>query len=429
MSNIKRILAFANPANRSLFAVFILALFVTFSGLPAPHNAQAADQCTADKNGLPTDDFKIKLSNLVTDIVDKVTTKLVLTSQTMYSNFIKSTDFISIIIVTISLYIMVYGILFVSGMANIKFYDFAMMLVKIGIVFMLFSATSWEFFNTKVIAFFNQGTIELINYFTGTGNTNFPSSVGVVVQNNTSQVVAATMAFSAIDGALSKIFSSDMFVVLMASTVSTKYGFVMAGLILLAVGLFLMSLMTALWVYIMSLVMKTLLFGLAPIFIPMILFRRTRHLFDNWINQLVSASLQPILLFIFFIFFVKLMDSSLNNILAHPVCWTKLPTDWHGSPMSWYFWEFAQYTTADGWIPNPNGFKEDFPIPLIHVLTFLIIAELANRFNKVVISIATQISQASVSLSHQGAGMMNSLMGGMTQSRRSAAGFGNNPNV
>lgn len=422
MSNVKRVLEFIKPANLRLFAVFILTLFISFSILPIPHNSHAADQCTADKNGLPTDDFKIKISTLVSDIIVKVQTKLILTSQTMYTKFVTSIDFQKIIVAATALFVVVYGILFTSGMAQIKLYDFSMMLIKIGVVFSLFTASSWTFFNENVIDFFNKGTVELINYFTGTGNVTPAVANLPVTGAATENVAAATMAFQAIDGALSKVFSGDMFVVLMASSVSSKYGFIMAALIVLSIGLFLKSLMTAVWVYIMSLVMKTLLFGLAPVFIPMILFKRTRHLFDNWINQLVSASLQPILLFIFFVFFVKLMESSLDNILAHPVCWTKLPTDWRGSPMSWYFWQFAQYNSTDGWIPNENSFKEDFPIPLIHILTFLILAELANRFNTVVIQIAMQIAQASVSLAHEGTGMMNSLMGGMTRNRRIAAG-------
>jgi type IV secretory pathway VirB6-like protein len=416
MSNIKNISAFLQPAKVRLFIVLILTLFVAFYSFSASNVAYAADsaQCTIDNNtGQTTSDFAIKASSLVKEVITKVNIKLMAISQQMFTKIIDPTtsSFVLLLTATVTLFIIVYGILFVTGMAQIKFYDFTMIIIKLGIVFMLLSPSTWLFFNTTVIAFFNEGTIEIINYFTHTGNipeTIRDSAAGAA----TAQFAAGVTAFNAIDSALSKIFSSHMFVVLMAAFSSENYGLIMGPLIALSLWLFLMSLMTALWVYIMSLILKTLLFGLAPLFIITILFKRTRHLFDNWLNQIVSASLQPILLFIFFMFFVKLMENSVDNILSYPVCWTKLPNGWRGTPMDWYFWRFAEYkgaTTAggpSGWIPNPNPEKE-FPIPIIHILTFLLVAELANRFNKVVIQIAMQISQANVNLAHEGAGMIS----------------------
>lgn len=427
MSTIKNILAFIRPANIRLFMVLILTLFVGFYSFSASNVAYAADnQCTMGSDGLTTPDFAIKASSLVKDVIAKVNIKLLAISQQMYTKIIDPTtsSFPKVIWATVTLFIMVYGILFVTGMAQIKFYDFAMILIKIGIVFMLLTPTAWSFFNTKVIAFFNEGTIEIINYFTKTSNIPEAIKDTPVLGDPLANFAAGVTAFNAIDGALAKIFSSHMFVVLMAAFSSENYGLIMGPLIAIALWLFLMSLMTALWVYIMSLILKTLLFGLAPIFIPTILFRRTRHLFDNWLNQIVSASLQPILLFIFFMFFVKLMENSVDNILSYPVCWSKLPDGWRGTPMDWYFWRFAEYKGASptgdagGWIPNPNAEKV-FPIPIIHILTFLLVAELANRFNKVVIQIALQISQTSVNLAHEGAGMLSSF----TQAARSSKGM------
>src|SRR6185436_2324103 len=98
-----------------------------------------------------------------------------------------------------------------------------------------------------------------------------------------------------------------MAVTLMAIFGTFPYGPIIGLILLMALGSFLKALMNALWVYLMSLVMKTLLFALAPIFIPCILFTRTRHLFDGWLNQIVNATLQPILLFAFFAFFAILI--------------------------------------------------------------------------------------------------------------------------
>ena len=117
------------------------------------------------------------------------------------------------------------------------------------------------------------------------------------------------------------------------------------------------------------------------------------------------------------------MEGSVDSILSYPVCWTKLPTGWQGSPMDWYFWRFAEFKNGD-WLPNLKTLKlkDGFPIPLIQILTFLIIAELANRFNTVVLQIAMQISQTSVSLSHELGGGISHMMG-MTRASKAARGY------
>ena len=410
---------------RSKLLIIFLLTGGFFSGLFISNNAYAqAANCTVmnvTTAGVVTSaeaaEFAQRIGTTVNGVVNRIKTQLALASQRMYERIIIATDFLPTIKAVITLFIMVYGILFLTGMVQIKLYDFIINLIKIAIIGWMASPTSWVFFNDTVVQFFNDGTTQLINFFT---NTVPPVGPATPIVRNTplvgtflSTANAGTTAFMAIDSALGKIISSKMFVILMASTFSNAYGALMGALIVFSIWLFMESLMTALWVYIMSLVLKALLFGLAPIFIPTILFKRTRHLFDNWLNQIVSASLQPILLFVFFIFFVKLMEGSIDQILGHEVCWTKLPEGWRGSGMDFFMWKFAEYKGGlTGWVPNEKELPlaSSFPIPLIQVLTFLIIAELASRFNTVVVKIAMQISQTSVSLAREsGAGMSSML--------------------
>jgi type IV secretion system protein VirB6 len=172
----------------------------------------------------------------------------------------------------------------------------------------------------------------------------------------------------------------------------------------------------------MSLVMKTLLYGLAPIFIPTILFNRTKHIFEGWVAQLVNATLQPILLFIFFVFFVKLMEGAIDNILHTPVCFTKMPDGGWRSGIDFFFYRFMEYS-GNGWKVDTDNFATDgkFPISIVAVLTFLAIAEIANRFNQVVISISNQIANSSTNLLADGGpinSLQNALNNGLYKNRR-----------
>lgn len=49
----------------------------------------------------------------------------------------------------------------------------------------------------------------------------------------------------------------------------------------------------------------------SPIIIPLILFEKTKNIFSGWIKQIISFSLQPMILFAYLAIFVSLMDRTL----------------------------------------------------------------------------------------------------------------------
>lgn len=390
----------------------------TFENSPAAANGntETTPGCTVDSSGNDVQSFIQPVTYVISRIVKDVSIKLSLISAQIYNKLILQGDFLAAVTACIVLYIAIYGIMFMTGMIQISLHDFIVRLIKIGILVLLVTPTqSWLFFNTTVVKFFNESTNDIIDFLTMTGR---PPGAGIpVIGTAIHSATAGSTAFLVIDGAVSKLISSKLIVTLFAISTNNVYGFLIGGLALWGIFQFLRSLFTALWVYIMSLVVKALLFGLAPIFIPTILFQRTRHLFDNWLNQIVNATLQPILLFIFYVFFIKLMEGSLDQILSHPVCWTKMPEGYRGSPFDFSFWRFAEMG-PNGWRPSqtPAGPDTGFPIPIVEVLSFLLIADIANRFNEVVIRIASTISQASVDLSHGNpiTGAMDSMGGRST---------------
>ncbi len=55
---------------------------------------------------------------------------------------------------------------------------------------------------------------------------------------------------------------------------------------------------------------------------------------------------------------------------------------------------------TEGWVMDEKEWTLDkgFPIPIISILTLLAIAEIASKFNEVVINVAMQIAQSAVNL-------------------------------
>lgn len=88
------------------------------------------------------------------------------------------------------------------------------------------------------------------------------------------------------------------------------------GLIIAIIGfLFLYSLVfliaKALFTYLMGYLGLTVLMIVAPIFIPLVLFRKTKEFFDHWVKLLISFTLQPVLVLAFVTFSIMAVDLAL----------------------------------------------------------------------------------------------------------------------
>lgn len=409
---------FKTQNERSVFFLFFAIFCFAICTCLAPSNSYAATatvggtdaNCTADKDGKDTPRFEIPNAvntpvlqdGLISSVVNKIKDKLIGTTVAvagvpvvegvapkLFKSITSGSGFLGTLRAAMTLYIAIYGILFMAGIVEIKFNDLIIMFTKFAIVGALLSKTSWSFFNGTVVRFFNDGTDDLINKITA------------IAVGQTTPVIGSVGAFGAIDSAISKAISSKMLVTLMASLPMNIYGFIFAAMLVISLYLFVKSIITATWVYIMSMAMKTLLFGLAPLFIPCILFQRTKHLFDGWLSQIVSASIQPVLLFVFLAFFVGLMDAAMVNIMHTPVCWSKVPEGLRGSPFQVFFWRFMQKDENGHWAPREGTMSDsESPIDLVAILTFLILAYLANSFNSLVMQISQQISETANSLNN-----------------------------
>ncbi len=86
-------------------------------------------------------------------------------------------------------------------------------------------------------------------------------------------------------------------------------GIIFAGgqilIAIVAIFMAVMMMMVILWicyVFILSLVALSVIIILSPLFIPMVLFQRTKGYFDGWIRELITYSLYPVMLFAFLSF-------------------------------------------------------------------------------------------------------------------------------
>ncbi len=364
-------------------------------------------------------------SGLISAIVTDIKGVVYASAGRIFVSIYYDNSFGEILAAAVAIYIAIYGILFTFGMVQLTVYDFFIRAVKLGIIAGLISQYFWTVWYDLVLflfTFFDEGTDDIIMELTSI-------TVGGVAGNYDPDT-----PFAILDQVIATAVSAKMAVTILAVFFTGPYGVIFGILLLLSLGSFLRALFTAIWVYLMAVVLRALLIGLSPVFLAFLLFTRTRHLFDGWLNQLVNASLQPIFLFTFFAFFVALILASMENILANPVCWTEWIDSVRGTPFAVHYWRFALWNDDTGtWEPygglrswaGVDGEPDApvFPIDVMHILIFLMLAELASRFNHIIIMIASDIAGASTNLATMqgplagwlgggGGGRNNSLAGG-----------------
>jgi type IV secretory pathway VirB6-like protein len=352
-------------------------------------------------------------AGVVTTIVNQVQTTLNTLASTLFTTINSSSSFTDAIGALITLYVGIYGILFAFGMARETTYEFAVRVMKIIVVAFLVNGGAWQLFYDNVVQLFNTGVNDLITTVTSVAVAPGAPSAGPPA--------------SILDEAINKVFSSKMVVQLFTMATTGMYGIVHALLAAFAIYSLVGMLLLAIWIYLMSMILRTLLFGLAPIFLAFLLFDRTKPVFLGWLNQIISVCLQPIFLFTFLSFFLVLINATMDDILITPVCWTQLVDSMRGAPFALLMPRFAiPDLTNTNWLQyngqwgpygpdtpllnNLSPLAPIYPIDIVAILTFLLLTQLGKRFSEAVLLVARDMAAGSVNLMTMQSGLQQFFM-------------------
>lgn len=314
-------------------------------------------------------------------------------------------NFTNAVVAALVLYIVIYGAMVVLGFVNIALGDAVVRVAKLGVVAMVVSSeTVMQLFHV-VRCFFIEGTTYLANAVMVAG-VEAVGSLGVdqsrlVIEDfyNASAAGGSDLcgaSFSDADSAqgplvilealVTQVFSSHMMLVVLTLMMSKVYGFILALFLIFGLFGFVMSLLGAVTIYLTSLIGQYLLLSLMPIFIVFLLFEKTKHLFDGWVNQLITYSLTPIFLFAYISLFVVVISAALAQLLDVRICWMK----WFS--IAWVFdlykWHFVDWQSDNPMRELPFGFFE--------VLIFVLLVFLMKEFEDSVEQVARDIGNSYV---------------------------------
>jgi type IV secretory pathway VirB6-like protein len=197
------------------------------------------------------------------------------------------------------LYIIIYAIYFLLGAVEMTTSDLLSRIVKVILVVnVLFSENSWQFFNDYLFSMMLGGTAQLVGIF-----ANSSSSV--------------SNPFSFLDPAFNTYISSKFWLAILAQLLQIWNGLgLLAMLVIASMTLFFATLLEITMAYILSLIVIHILIGLAPIFIPFMLFSSTKSFFTNWISVIFKNMLQPAILITMILIFDQFMSKILQQTVV-----------------------------------------------------------------------------------------------------------------
>lgn len=368
----------------------------------APAGATADDTCTdiaaAKEEAFNGTDGKggllSEIYNFIKEVVGEATERL-------FRAFTDSDAYQAAVGGAMTLMVVIFAVGFTIGVIQVSFQQVLTRLVKLGLIAAVISPAGWIFFSDYAVTFFMDGTDDLVKGIIqiGTGTT--------------TPLPADATPFYQLDKLAEFLIQPDTIIAIMGATFAGgPYGMMMGALMAIASWGFVTMLIKALRIYAVTFVARSLLLGVAPIFIVFLLFDRTKQMFSSWLNALISMSLQPILLFTFLSFFMVLLESSAKDMFSAELCWTEF-TSSRGTANPLSFWRFKDengllHTSEMTWEGSiqcliegktkTGGECPEFPINIIDILSFLILVYLAQRFADVIDRMANELSNTFISL-------------------------------
>jgi len=198
--------------------------------------------------------------------------------------------------------------------------------IKIAVLVILFTGSSFNFL------YFYEGALDSLNEMlvAVTGYVAFSPSLdcGLVPVGDPSLVVwdRVDCALNTLIGGIYPDSSVALGVggFLLAALLSGGPGIFIALLGILVVVQVLFAIIRALYVYILAYVAFALMALVAPIFLPMILFKTTQGYFEKWLKLTIGFILQPIFIFVFLTMLLAAYDTvvytgrhSLYNVITN----------------------------------------------------------------------------------------------------------------
>ncbi|MCC8398667.1 MAG: type IV secretion system protein [Rickettsia endosymbiont of Labidopullus appendiculatus] len=247
-------------------------------------------------------------STWFSDIVYKgailpITNKFHKFTMDFYTNLLnKNVTLQRIIRSALVLYVMIYALTFLAGATQITAKDLLTRIIKITLIVILIGENSWSFFNDYLFSAFVKGTDYIMTNVVGL--TSSKSNI-----------------FGFIDPIFDKYTNGRFWLLLFIQLLQIHNGLTIVAIITIySLMLYFRAILEVIIGYVIAYIGLSVMISLAPFFIILVLFEKTKSIFDNWLSTLFSYMMQPSILLIFFLLIDQVMSEQLLKIVVK-ACW------------------------------------------------------------------------------------------------------------
>lgn len=241
----------------------------------------------------------------------------------MYNAIVHDSAFILSLRVALILYVTIYGLFNLLGLAEINKKELMSRMFKIGLIILFTSEDSWYFYNKFVVQFFKDGMDYVVASIMDLSDSFVESTSMVkVAQMDRNNDLSNATRFSYVDIIIKKLLSDAV----TKKIFSLFFGEVFFGIIYIIaiyalIGYFIFVMLLVATIYIMNVMKLIFVLSIGPIFIVFSLFKHTEGMFKNWVAFLGARSLEIVFLFTILYNFLTLIDRSFNDLLSYRACY------------------------------------------------------------------------------------------------------------
>jgi type IV secretory pathway VirB6-like protein len=240
----------------------------------------------------------LDIKRTITGAAKNVFNRVIFGDGTRVSDFAQGAQALLVLYVTIT------ALMYSLGLSKLSRGVFISHVLKIAIISQLISPGSWVFFHDHFFSIFLNGVEDLILLVT-------KAAMGPTAKSG----------LDFFDFIISTIFSHELNSKIMAFIFSGDgVGILYALVVYIALYTLFFAVLKAVFFFLMSTIGIALLIAAAPLFICFFMFQLTRDFFNRWTRNLVSYTLQPIMVFAGISFVTVIIFEQLQKLLGFRVC-------------------------------------------------------------------------------------------------------------
>ena len=241
----------------------------------------------------------------------------------MYKAIVQDSGFMGFLRICLVLYVSIYGMAILSGVAEISKKELMSRILKIGLVLLFTSSNSWGLYSDIVVGFFLDGMDSVISMITSMSLQSLDVDSSALIldaQLDRSSNVSSSTRFTYIDNTIIMLMSEAVSAKIFGLILASPFGILYVLVIYALIAIFIAVMAFAATVYLINVLKIVFALSLGPLFIVFVLFGQTSQMFKNWISFLAGRSMEIVIMFLVLFNFVVILNITFVEMLSYSTC-------------------------------------------------------------------------------------------------------------